>query len=762
MAFKEWFSRRTPLQTALVMGTQPGGDLADELRKLQNYSIKSGEDAEAICEALSKVATAGSTVGGKSAFHALVGLFQDVGDRDCPAFAILAEQGIDLVVRIINEALDQSSRFDSDDVLFGLKVLAMYGSSEGTDAVLRAARLPLQPDAYMWNVILRMYSEKHPEAQRLFEALSDPLPSGFLAVSLLDSANTALRNGTDCPHPFDCSSGKQQIERWLTGPDEDHFSYAVSATSAIPFISAPERDVLLALAFDHPSVEVQLEAAWAAAKLGREAGIRWLARSCTDLNLSERARQYLTELGRADAIPPQAEDPHFLSKAQFAQWLAHPNELGRPPDEVEIVDHRTVKWPPEYEPKPMWLIKYRVKDTTGLKPDDVGVGLVGSVTFCLFTYKLEQRPPEDCYAIHCYWEMTNRHLITESDVSMKSSEYDQMWRQCKVEGLKQESVMCVAEMSPELKYPQRLVALAKATRHAEPGWAVLDGLRSRWYSASDMPADHWDKLIMMIHVGRVLLGFTNEPDRRKFLQPAAPERSPEDVVAAYERILYQAATNPNQSKRVIGGWSVLGSEFPQYVSALAATSSQSKAACTCKAYESILSVVEKADPSLHGELLDSFSPLGQTFDKYVDALIEMNRQSEVPALLEKFRPHWDHNLGYGKLGGAAFKSGHYDAAEYFIVKLRHHMEDWCRSEEIGYLAEIWKKQGRVEDAHTLLIDALKGLIEQSRTATGSDCRLFEEWFQTRRATYLRLFPDRGEAELRRHGIMTSTLAEEDN
>jgi hypothetical protein len=86
------------------------------------------------------------------------------------------------------------------------------------------------------------------------------------------------------------------------------------------------------------------------------------------------------------------------------------------------------------------------------------------------------------------------------------------------------------------------------------------------------------------------------------------------------------------------------------------------------------------------------------------------------------------------------------------------MKDWWRCDEIGFLAEIWRKQGRVEEAHTLLIDALKGLREESRTATGGDCRFFEDLFQTRRSTYLQLFPERGNGELRRHGIPASTLA----
>lgn len=757
MAFKDWFSRKTPLQLALERGTQPGADLSDEMRNLRNYSIKSQADAEAICNILKRLASKDSFVSDKSALRAIVGLFQDVENTECPAFSVMAGKGIDLLIEIVSSALSKPTRWDDDDVLFALKILAMYGTRAGTDLVIRAARQPLRPVAFMWSVILQAYAEGHPECQRIFDELSDPLPRDFLAVALLDCGNAAKMNGAAFPHPFDSPAGKKQLESWLTDAIEDNYSYAVSATAALPWINGC--DPLIALALDHPSPDVQIEAAWAAAKLGRDAGVRWLSCSCLDVNLSDRAKRYLNELGRADAIPVEAEDASFRAKAEFAQWLAHPNELGRPPDELEIVDQRVLNWPPEYEPKPFWLMKYRIKDQTGLKDDDVGVGLVGSITFCLFSYKLEQRPPEDSYAIHCYWEMTAQELIAETDVPEQSTEYDRMLWQFSADDVGDVRIIAVAEPSPKLKYPQKIVALAKAKQKDQAGWIVLDGPRSRWYPATDLPADTWDKTVLMVHVGRTLLGFEDEPNRQRFVRPATEARAPEQIIAAYERILNQARLSADQAKKLLGRTGVLGSAFPDYVSALATLQSKSKAACTSAAYEAILAAASNADGAIRAELFDSFTPLGENFERYVDALIELGRQAEIPGLIETFRPHWEHNLGYGYLGAAAFKSGYDQIAERFLVTLRHSLKDWCRCEEMGFLAEIWKNQGRADEAHQLLIDALKGLLEQSREAKGSDCALFEEWFQTRRSTYLRLFPDRGEAELRRLEIPSSTFAQ---
>ena len=223
--------------------------------------------------------------------------------------------------------------------------------------------------------------------------MSDPLPGDFLAVSLLDCANAAHKNGGGQAHPFDSRAGKEQIERWLVEFDSKRLGYARSATAALPYLSNPERDRLLRIARGHSSTEVRLEAANASARLGRQAGIRSLARFCLDVHRSENARSYLVEMGREDAIPARALDPDFRAMAEFSNWLAHPNELGQAPDELEILESRTLAWPPELENKTLWLIKFRLRDQTGLKDDDVGVGLVGSVTFCLFGHGMDRPPP---------------------------------------------------------------------------------------------------------------------------------------------------------------------------------------------------------------------------------------------------------------------------------------------------------------------------------------------------------------------------------
>jgi hypothetical protein len=743
------------LHQVLLQGRDPEVDLADLLGNPGETPVKSKREARAICGLLRFLPAACSPGSITSRLHALTALFQDAETER--AFSILMNEGVPELCRICDVLHDTENERATDDLLFVLKILAMYRTEAGTERVIEAARKPLKPDAYMWSVILGQFDSDHPHVEKVLHALSDALPRGFLAVALLDCANGHAIAGAGIRHPFDSPEGKRRLQAWLTSRNADRFSYAHSATASLPFISNPERDQLLALAMDHPDTGVQMEAAWASAKLGSDAGIKVLARYCLDPNTSATACRYLSELGREDAVPGDALDADLQAKAEFANWLSHPNELGRSPDELVIVDHRELAWPPDGERKPFWLIKYRVEDATGLEEDDVDCGLVGSVTFCLFSYRLHERPPEDAYAIHCYWEMAARGLIEETDLAYSDEDCSEMIRQWSGERLREPELIHVAEISPELGHPRRMVGLAAATLNGEEGWAVLDGDRSAWYPKSDMPGGAPPCTVLKLHVGRRLLGFEDTPDRKRFLAPAPAERGPREVAAAYEKLLDQlTAGDVNLRKNLLGWGSPLGKHFDAYIEAREALDGTTKAEAATQLYEQLLAAARESSEATGDKAFDAGSPLTTCFEKYMEALVATGRTASVEAVIEALAPHWDHNLGYGKLATAAFRCGLFDVAEGYCVRLRQSMAEWHRSEAMSLLAEIWFGQGRREDAHGLLVDCLKELLADSETATGSDRALFEDWSQRHRATYLRLFPERGDATLSEHGIPPTT------
>jgi tetratricopeptide (TPR) repeat protein len=729
MGWTDWFGKRpTAFQKTLQAAVAPGADVEALLRPHRDHRLRDRGDGQAVCQALEHFLRQ-QTPEARDALYALVGAFQNVDGRECPAFEVLQTDGIPLLCGLVDEALADSGRLDElaaqpfNHIMLALKVAAMYGTAEGTDVIVRAALRPLFPENYMWSVVLSQVREGHPQSQRLFAAFGDSLPQGFIAVALVDAANGALLDGMDIAHPFSSADGLDKLERWLRDTDKDSVSYAV--------------------VLDRAGLGFQVGSAWAPAKLGREGGLRWLARLCLDVNQSATAKHYLRELGREDAIPAEALDDAFQAKAQFAQWLAHPSELGRAPDEVEVVDSRELAWPPDGERRRLRLIKYRVRTSSVLEEDDVDVGLVGSVTFCLFSYKLAQRPPEDCYAIHAAWEMESAGLIRTMDVDPWSREYDAMLKQWTGDALEEVVVTRVAELSPELRCPQGLVAMATAQRAGAPGWVVLDGPRSAWYASAEMPADVHDGTVLKVHIGRALLGFSTQPNRASFLAPPRPAPDPQAVVEAYEALLQQAREGDATTQELLVGPSVFGKAFPMYVDACVTILGGPRGQQVVAAYEKLLAAATVADASLHGRdgrVFNTFTPVGDHWEDYVEALLELGRTTQVKDLVVRFEPFWQHNQGYGKLGAAAFKAGDLANAERLLNKLRMEYKDAHRSDTMSLLAEVWSQTGRLQEAKELLIHCMQRLQEEGETHSGRDRAMLETSFQRHRTTYLRLFP----------------------
>jgi len=399
------------LQQALRKGLEPGGNLADELFRLGDYVITNEDDAREVCEALKQFPLpqppADEFFQGWTPLHAVTALFQQVENES--AFAVLFEQGIPELIRVFDELVDEPDD-QGDALLFVLKILVMYGSSEGMGRLVEAARRPLRPESYLWSVVFEQLDEALSFLPWLFKELRRPLPQGFIAVAFLDCANRALAAGHVDEHPFDTRAGRKRLEAWLVSTDPADQGYAVSAAAALPFIRRPHRQRLLALALDHADVKVQLEAAWASATLGSPAGFKYLRRMCVSPATSATACARLRELGRDDLIPQEAMEPQFLAMVDLCSWLANSSPHRRVPDHLELYDTRELFWPPTKDRRRVWLFRF-VYDAAGDEPDQnaaatelIGIGMVGSVTYVLDEVTSDL-PPLDIYALHCCWEL---------------------------------------------------------------------------------------------------------------------------------------------------------------------------------------------------------------------------------------------------------------------------------------------------------------------------------------------------------------------
>ncbi|PTL78563.1 HEAT repeat domain-containing protein [Vitiosangium sp. GDMCC 1.1324] len=343
-----------------------------------------------------------------SPFHDIVGLFQQPTVKE--AAITLRAEALPALLRLYDARLREwrkaGPRKDYDsaasDLLFALKIFAMYRGEEALQRIIDAARIPLDADGYMWSAILSALVKSEPEAAtRVAAALREPLPPGFIAVALLDMANTLAREHGVTSHPFDTDPGRELLRAFLTDKDPDQFSYAHSAAASLPFLTGSRE--LFALALEHPDVAVRMEAAWAAARGGDALALARLQDWSKDPKTRKRAMTYLEELGSQPAPVSEQERPQLDAMAEMSQWLEHPAEFGRVPDHLEVYDHRRLFWPPTNDERDVWLFRYRYEDEEGT-PED-GVGMVGSVTFALFGETTAELPPEDIYALHCVWEL---------------------------------------------------------------------------------------------------------------------------------------------------------------------------------------------------------------------------------------------------------------------------------------------------------------------------------------------------------------------
>jgi len=397
----------SPLSRALNRAAL-GASLAAELDGLGDCRITTETEARALCRLASRFpvgATAACPLDEapfhRSDLHHLVGLFQDVDDESC--LEILRTEGIQELIRIFAHR-EELPPNEQPALLFLLKILAMYGEEEGLRVVAGALADGFENDGYLWSVILSVLGPEHPDAATFFTLTSMP-PPGFARVAYLDLANALALEGLVPRHPFDGSEGQRILLSYLESPNPDEYSYAQSAAAALPFVGAGRRERLMEAARRHPSVEVRMEAAWAAARLGDAWGIDLLVEQTARPQTAAVAIRYLEEVGAAGAVPESAREPTFAALAEMSEWLAHPSEYGRSPDRLAVALERELYWPPTDDRRTLWVVRYEYDGGPDEREPDAGFGLVGSTTFALFGESTADLDPEDVLGLHCCWEL---------------------------------------------------------------------------------------------------------------------------------------------------------------------------------------------------------------------------------------------------------------------------------------------------------------------------------------------------------------------
>ena len=390
------------LVNALEEWMDTGGSLKKLMREF-GAGKPSGLDAEIIIAALGYLQEhpeLEDDPANQSPLNTLAALFENPQDK--AAAQVFRIEGLPMLRAEIRKRLDRRGDHQ-EETLSILKVLALYGQSENAALIVEAARASVGAESYLWSVIFTRLRKLVPLATLVLDGLRTPLPEGILGRLYLQFANNLAIEKKLELHPFASEEGIARLQRYLE-TDKDYL-YPYLATVALPFIPAAARARLLPLAMGHVEIPIRLEAAWVRARTADPEGFRTLAELALDYRYSSTACGYLKELEASDKIPAAALEPGFHAKAEMADWLAHPNELGRLPDAFEQIDTRELFWPPTNDRRHVWIFQYTSLDPEGVKEPEIGKCMYGSVPWALFSETSAMMNAEDVYALHCCLEL---------------------------------------------------------------------------------------------------------------------------------------------------------------------------------------------------------------------------------------------------------------------------------------------------------------------------------------------------------------------
>jgi hypothetical protein len=403
----------SPLRMAITRALKNPGKLAECLRKVGDQQVENPAEARLVVELLALLPLSADHQDRFTALDQALGWIQRAEARN--VVEVFRQHAMPQLLRISDEtlrALENGVETDAvaettSSLVSAVATLCSYAAEGGLSRLVAAARASQPPHSFRWwSVFELLAADDHPWRAAAIEALRRPLLQGDLAAHYVSLANTAAREQVLPDHPFDTPEGHALLECWLNDGSNEH-AYVAAAT--LPFLGDDARRRLAELARRHPAWEVRLEAAWAAAFRDEEAGVCALQEACLEPRYATAAIRYLEELDLAYRIPLRSRAPDFAAMAEMCSWLAHPAELGRPPEVIEQVDTRELVWPPTDDHRRVWLFRYESSPPDGESEPEVGFGMVGSVTFAMFGESSADRTPEEVYGLHCAWELEVNH-----------------------------------------------------------------------------------------------------------------------------------------------------------------------------------------------------------------------------------------------------------------------------------------------------------------------------------------------------------------
>ncbi len=268
------------------------------------------------------------------------------------------------------------------------------------------------------------------DVDTVFPRLLDGLSAPSVAAAALDLANFVTREGMIDRHPAAdrtralsilLGNVAGRLLRLEKSPQDfgdtvvkiqsvlgEGIALAVSLCDALGLIGDQSSIGKLNQALEIGHRRVQTEAAGALARLGDEPGKQRLLELAAEPSARLRVLAYAEELGFLDQVPEEYQTDEAKAVSELAMWLSQPFQVGLPPAELEVIDHRRQYWPSFTEPVETYLIRYvyRVGDQRMLS----NIGIVGPVTHA-FSWDLGNLPISDIYAAFAGWHAEHAEIF---------------------------------------------------------------------------------------------------------------------------------------------------------------------------------------------------------------------------------------------------------------------------------------------------------------------------------------------------------------
>jgi hypothetical protein len=188
-------------------------------------------------------------------------------------------------------------------------------------------------------------------------------------------------------------------------------------------------------------------------------------------------------------------------------------------------------------------------------------------------------------------------------------------------------------------------------------------------------------------------------------------------------------------------YSVVPSQLEPYVKSKHLSTGVSEENVVVDVFERFMAVLHRAEHPRETKLLDTFGVLVDKFEWFMDAYITIGKQDRVAQVIRYLGQYWDKPITDCMLGKVACRIGDDELAELHLAKLLDRKKIQLRMPELSLLAEIWYRQGKVDEAGELLLTCIENLTREIATCKYRvDLDRFKGEREQHVEVYSRLFP----------------------